>query len=107
MLSEEQLEIIEEALVPLFQYLEHEVIVDIARRIQKTMTYTRTAELQAHSMSELGYSPARIRKEAMKLLTSDPEYRKAVLKTPWNISGRSVILSITLPRRHTRQMMRS
>ena len=43
MLSEEQLEIIEEALVPLFQYLEHEVIVDIARRIQKTMTYTRTA----------------------------------------------------------------
>ena len=80
MLSEEQLEIIEEALVPLFQYLEHEVIVDIARRIQKTMTYTRTAELQAHSMSELGYSPARIRKEAMKLLTSDPEYRKAVAK---------------------------
>ena len=80
MLSEEQLEIIEEALVPLFQYLEREVIVDIARRIQKTMTYTRTAELQAHSMSELGYSPARIRKEAMKLLTSDPEYRKAVAK---------------------------
>ena len=54
--------------------------MDIARRIQKTMTYTRTAELQAHSMSELGYSPARIRKEAMKLLTSDPEYRKAVAK---------------------------
>ena len=56
MLSEEQLEIIEEALVPLFQYLEHEVIVDIARRIQKTMTYTRTAELQAHSMSCLLYT---------------------------------------------------
>lgn len=97
MLSEEQLEIIEEALVPLFQYLEHEVIVDIARRIQKTMTYTRTAELQAHSMSELGYSPARIRKEAMKLLTSDPEYRKAVAKNTleYKLEIRDIINNIT------------
>ncbi len=97
MLSEEQLEIIEEALVPLFQYLEHEVIVDIARRIQKTMTYTRTAELQAHSMRELGYSPARIRKEAMKLLTSDPEYRKAVAKNTLEYKReiRDVINNIT------------
>lgn len=97
MLSEEQLEIIEEALVPLFQYLEHEVIVDIARRIQKTMTYTRTAELQAHSMRELGYSPARIRKEAMKLLTSDPEYRKAVAKNTLEYKReiRNIINNIT------------
>nr|DAO07865.1 MAG TPA: minor capsid protein [Caudoviricetes sp.] len=80
MLSEQQLEIIADALTPLFQYLEHEVIVDIARRIAKTLTYTRTAELQAMSMEQLGYSPARIRKEAMKLLTSDPAYRKAVAK---------------------------
>lgn len=80
MLSEQQLEIIADALTPLFQYLENEVIVDIARRIAKTLTYTRTAELQAMSMEQLGYSPARIRKEAMKLLTSDPAYRKAVAK---------------------------
>lgn len=80
MLSEEQLEIISEAIQPLFQYLEHEVIVDIARRIAKTLTYSRTAELQAMSMSKLGYSPARIRKEAMKILNADPEYRKAVAK---------------------------
>lgn len=80
MLSEEQLEIISEALQPLFQYLEKEVIVDIARRIQKTLTYSRTAELQALSMKKLGYSPARIRKEAMKILNADPEYRKAVAK---------------------------
>ena len=80
MLSEEQLEIISEAIQPLFQYLEKEVIADIARRIAKTLTYSRTAELQAMSMSKLGYSPARIRKEAMKILNADPEYRKAVAK---------------------------
>ncbi len=80
MLSDEHLEIISEVLQPLFQYLEKEVIVDIARRIQKTLTYTRTAELQALSMKKLGYSPARIRKEAMKILNSDPEFRKQVAK---------------------------
>ena len=80
MLSEEQLEIISETIAPLFQYLEHEVIVDIARRIAKTLTYSRTAELQAMSMADLGYSPVRIRKEAMKILNADPEYRKAVAK---------------------------
>lgn len=80
MLSEEQLEIISEAITPLFQYLEKEVITDIARRIAKTLTYSRTAELQATSMANLGYSPAKIRKEAMKILNADPEYRKAVAK---------------------------
>lgn len=80
MLTEEQLEIISEAIQPLFQYLEHEVIVDIARRIKKTLTYTRTAELQAVEMQRLGFSPARIRKEAMKLLRADAEYRKQVAK---------------------------
>lgn len=80
MLSDEQLEIISEVLQPLFQYLEHEVIVDIARRIKKTLTYSRTAELQALSMKALGYSPARIRKESMKLLRADPEFRKQVAK---------------------------
>ena len=80
MLSDEQLEIISEALQPLFQYLEHEVIADIARRIKKTLTYSRTAELQALSMKALGYSPARIRKEAMRLLKADPDFRKQVAK---------------------------
>lgn len=80
MLSEEQLEIISEAIAPLFQYLEKEVIADIARRIAKTLTYSRTAELQAIAMMKLGYSPARIRKEAMKMLNADPDFRKAVAK---------------------------
>lgn len=97
MLSEEQLEIVSEAIQPLFQYLEHEVIVDIARRIAKTLTYSRTAELQAMSMAKLGYSPARIRKEAMKLLNADPEYRKAVAKNTleYKRTIRGIINSIT------------
>ncbi len=80
MLSDEQLEIISDVLCPLFQYLEEEVIKDIARRIKKTLTYSRTAELQALSMKKLGYSPARIRREAMKILNSDPEFRKQVAR---------------------------
>lgn len=97
MLSEEQLEIISEAITPLFQYLEKEVITDIARRIAKTITYSRTAELQAMSMAKLGYSPARIRKEAMKLLNADPEYRKAVAKNTleYKRTIRGIINSIT------------
>lgn len=80
MLTEEQLEIISDTLAPLFQYLEHEVIADIARRIKKTLTYSRTAELQALSMREIGFSSAKIRKEAMKLLNSDLRFRKEVAK---------------------------
>ncbi|MCH5271587.1 MAG: phage minor capsid protein [Lachnospiraceae bacterium] len=78
MLTEEQLDILPEALLPLFQNLEKEVIADIARRIQKTLTYTRTAELQALSMKGLGYSPAQIRKEVMKLLQTDKTFQKVV-----------------------------
>ncbi len=80
MLTTEQEEIIGSALSPLFQYLEHEVIKDVANRIRETMAYSRTAEIEAQQLYELGFSPARIRKEAMKLLRADPEYRKAVAK---------------------------
>ena len=58
----------------------NEVIVDIARRINKTMTYTRTAELMAMDMQKLGYSPAKIRSEALKLLNADEDYKKEVEK---------------------------
>jgi hypothetical protein len=67
-------------LSPLFQYLEQEVISDIARRIAKTMKYTRTAENMAVSMYRKGYSPAYIRKEAMKKLNADKDFRKEVAK---------------------------
>ena len=78
MLTEEQEEIISAVIQPLFQYLEHEVIVDLANRIKESLSYTRTAELQAIAMRELGYSPAKIRSEAMKLLKADEEFRKMV-----------------------------
>lgn len=78
MLTDAQLEIISSALIPLFQYLEKEVITDIAGRIEKSLTYSRTAELEAIAMRELGYSPARIRKEAMKILNADLGFQKAV-----------------------------
>ncbi len=80
MLTEEQLEYIPEVLRPLFQYLENEVIVDVARRIKETLAYTRTAEIEAQALQRLGYSPSRIRKEAMKLLNADAEFRKQVAK---------------------------
>lgn len=80
MLTTEQEETIGSALSPLFQYLEHEVIKDVANRIRETMSYSRTAEIEAQQLHDLGFSPARIRKEAMKILRADPEYRKAVAK---------------------------
>ena len=84
-LTEEQLETISDALVPLFQYLEKEVIVDVAKRIKESLAYTRAAELKVESLQKLGYSPARIRKEAMKILNSDSDFRKEVAKTRWSI----------------------
>lgn len=78
MLTSDQINVLGDTLTPLFQYLEHEVIVDIARRIDKTMTYTRTAELMAMDMQRLGYSPAKIRAAALKVLQADKEYQRAV-----------------------------
>ena len=69
MLSENQLEIISEAITPLFDYLEHEIIADIARRIAKTLTYSRTAELEAISLKKLGFSPNKIREKAIFAIT--------------------------------------
>lgn len=72
------MDIIGDTLSPLFDYLEQEIIADVARRIKKTATYTRTAELHALSLRKLGYSPDRIRSEAMKMLRADAAYRKEV-----------------------------
>lgn len=78
MLTDEQLEYISDVLVPLFQYLESEVIADVTQRVKATMAYTRTAEQQAQALYQLGYSPARIRKEVMKKLRADKEFQKIV-----------------------------
>lgn len=78
MLSDEQLDVLSGALVPLFQNLEAWVIGDVARRIKDTMMYTRTAELEVAALQKLGYSPARIRSEVMKLLRADEAFQRQV-----------------------------
>ena len=77
-LTDEQLEIISDALIPLFQYLESQVIIDVANRIKNSLAYTRSAELKVESMKRMGYNPAKIRTEALKVLNADPEFRKMV-----------------------------
>lgn len=80
MLNEQQVNIIGDALSGLYQNLEQEIIADIARRISKTLTYTRTAELQAGQMAKLGFSPSKIRSEAMKLIRADKKLRMEIAK---------------------------
>lgn len=80
MLNDNELNVISEAMSPLFDYLEHEVIADVARRIKKTMTLTRTAELEAMNMKKLGYSPSEIRKRAFDILQADKAFQREVNK---------------------------
>lgn len=77
-LTDEQLELLGNKLVPLYQELEQNVIADIARRVKKTGRYTETAELMTRALMEQGYSPARIQREVVKLLRADKEYQMAV-----------------------------
>lgn len=77
-LSDEQLELLGDKLVPLYQQLEQNVIADIARRVKKMGRYTETAELMAKALMRQGYSPAKIRSEVMKLLQADKDYQMAV-----------------------------
>ncbi|MFR4352452.1 MAG: phage minor capsid protein [Roseburia sp.] len=77
-LTDEQLELLGNRLIPLYQELEQDVIADIARRVKKTGRYTETAELMARALMEQGYSPARIQREVMKVLRADKEYQMAV-----------------------------
>lgn len=79
-LTEEQLRLLGERLVPLYQELEQEVIADIARRVKKTGRYTETAEIMVKSLMEQGYSPAKIQKEVMKLIRADKAYQMEVAK---------------------------
>lgn len=78
MLSDEQLDVLSGALAPLFQNLEAWVITDVARRIKNTMMYTRTAELEVEALQKLGYSPASIRAEVMRILRADKEFQRQV-----------------------------
>lgn len=77
-LTEEQLELLGDELVPIFQRLEREVINDIARRVAKTGRLTETAEIQAEALQRLGFSPAEIRLKVMRMLNADPDLQKEI-----------------------------
>jgi hypothetical protein len=78
LLTDLQTDLLGERLVPLYQSLERFVINSVARRLRKMHRYTETAELQAQSMQKLGFSPARIQREALRTLQADKAYRVAV-----------------------------
>lgn len=88
MLSDEQLDVLSGALVPLYQHLESWVIADVARRIRDTLKYTRTAELEVKALQALGYSPAQIRARVMKLLRQIKNTRSRWKKTRCSINGK-------------------
>lgn len=80
MLSDEQIDVLSEALMPYFDELEQWVIQDVARRLDETLTYSGTIENELAAMKKLGYSPAKLRREIMKFLGSDKELRKLIAK---------------------------
>lgn len=80
MLSEDQLNIIGGAIVPIFQGLEQDVITDVARRVKKTMSLTRTAELMAMSMLELGFSAVEIMRKVMETIGADEALQAKIVE---------------------------
>lgn len=78
MLTDEQIDILSEALMPYFDELEQWVIQDIARRLWNTLTYSGTIENELAAMQRLGYSPAKMRREVMKLLGADKNLKKYI-----------------------------
>lgn len=78
MLSDEQIDVLSEALMPYFDELEQWVIQDIARRLDETLTYSGTIENELAAMKRLGYSPARMRRGVMKLLVADKNLKKLI-----------------------------
>ena len=78
MLSDEQIDVLSEALMPYFDELEQWVIQDVVRRLDKTLTYSGTIENELAAMKSLGYSPSKIRREAMKLLGADKNLKKLI-----------------------------
>lgn len=78
MLTEKQLEMFGDRGAAVFQSAEQDIIADIARRVKKTRRFTETAELQAQALRAAGVSTQEIRKEVMKILNADDEYKKYV-----------------------------
>ncbi len=78
MLTDEQINVLSEALMPYFDELEQWVIQDVAKRLNMTKTYSGTIENELAAMKKLGFSPAKIRREAMKLLRYNTKLKKVI-----------------------------
>ena len=77
-LTEEQMEILGDRLVPLFQEFERAVIADIARRLRKTERLTETAEIMAVTLKDKGFSPAAIYKRVMEAVNADSKIQNEI-----------------------------
>lgn len=77
-LSEEQLEVLGNRLVPLYQKFERAVINDVVRRLVKTERLTETAEIMAETLRDKGFSPAAIRAQVMKSINADKKLQEAI-----------------------------
>ena len=88
MLTEKQLEMFGDRGAAVFQSAEQDIIADIARRVKKTGRFTETAELQAQALHAAGVSTQEIRKEVMKILNADDEYKKYVASNTKTVQKR-------------------
>lgn len=77
-LTEEQLEMLGNRLVPLFQEFERAVINDVVRRLVKTGRLTETAEIMAETLRDKGFSPAAIRAQVMKAINADKRLQEEI-----------------------------
>ena len=77
-LSEEQLELLGNRLVPIYQQFERAVINDVVRRLVKAERLTETAEIMAETLRDKGFSPAAIRAQVMKAINADKKLQEAI-----------------------------
>lgn len=78
MLTEQQIDVLESALLPYFDDLEQYVIQDIVKRLESNLIYSNTICNELEAMKRLGYSPAKMRREIMKIIRANPRIRKAI-----------------------------
>lgn len=77
-LTEQQLEMLGDELVPYFQQLEYHVIADIARRVAKTGRLPETAEIMVEALQGKGYSPSAIRHQVMRVLSANAGFQREI-----------------------------
>ena len=77
-LTDQQIEMLGDDLVPIFQQLEYSVICDIARRVAKTGRLTETAEIMVDTLRDKGYSPIAIQTQVMRVLGANAGFQREI-----------------------------